>query len=60
MGYVDSSYTGDFKDRKSITGYSFFLKRAIITWCNKWQLIVLTSISEAEFVTMSQKVKEEV
>lgn len=33
--YADSSYAGNLKNRKSITGYSFFPDRAIVTWCSK-------------------------
>lgn len=31
IGYVDSSYTRDLEDRKSITGYCFFFDRKIVT-----------------------------
>ena len=31
VGYVDSSYAGNIEDKKSITGYYFFLGRGIIT-----------------------------
>lgn len=34
LGYADSSYKKDLKDKKSITGYYFFLGREIITWYN--------------------------
>ena len=56
--YVDSSYTGDLNDRKSITGYCFFLGRDIVTWYSKRQCIVSTSTSEAEYVAMSHGAKE--
>ena len=29
--YVDSNYTGNPKDRKSIISYCFFMNRAIVT-----------------------------
>ena len=35
VGYIDSSYAGDFEDKKSITEYCFFLRGAIITWYSK-------------------------
>ena len=31
VGYADSSYAGDLEDKKSITGYCFFLAGAIVT-----------------------------
>lgn len=35
VGYIDSSYAGDLKDRKSVTRYCFFFGEAIITCCSK-------------------------
>lgn len=56
--YSDSSYASDLEDRKSITGYCFFLGGAIVTWCSKRQCTVLTSTSEAEYVAVSQGARE--
>lgn len=58
VGYADSSYAGDFEDRKSIIGYCFFLGEAIATWCSKRQRTVSTSTSEAEYVAISQGARE--
>lgn len=58
VGYADSSYAGDIDDRKSITGYCFFLGGAITTWCSKRQRTVSTSTSEAEYVAMSHGARE--
>ena len=58
VGYADSSYAGDLEDRKSITGYCFFLGGAIVTWCSKRQCTVSTSTSEAEYVAVSQSARE--
>ena len=58
VGYADSSYAGDLKDRKSITGYCFFLARAIVTWCSKRQRTVSTFISKDEYVAVSQGARE--
>ena len=60
VGYADSSYAGNLEDRKSIIGYYFFFGRAIVTWCSKRQHTVSTSISEAEYVTVSQGTRERV
>ena len=58
VGYADSSYAGNLEDKKSITGNYFFLAGAIVTWYSKRQCTVLTSISEAEYVAMSQGARE--
>lgn len=54
MGYADSSYAGNLEDRKFITGYCFFLGRAIVTWCSKKQHIVFKSTKEAKYMAVSQ------
>ena len=58
--YAVSSYACDIKDRKSITEYCFFLARGVITRCSKRQQTVLISTSEAKYVAVSQRVKEDV
>ena len=58
--YADSSYASDIKDRKSITGYYFFLGRGVITGCNKRQQTVSISTSEAKYVAVSQGAREDV
>lgn len=58
VGYANSSYASDLEDRKSITGYCFFLGGAIVIWCSKRQRTVLTSTSEAEYVAVSQGARE--
>ena len=32
LGYEDSSYTRDLKDKKSLTKYCFFLGKEIVTY----------------------------
>ena len=56
--YADSNYVGKLDDRKSITGYYFFLGRGIVTWYSKQQRTVLTSTSEAEYVAMNHGARE--
>ena len=60
MGYVDSSYASDIKDRKSITRYNFFFGRGIITQYSKRQQTISTSIFEAGYVAVGQEVREDV
>ena len=56
--YTDSSYAGDIEDKKSITGYCFFLDRGVITWCSKSQQTFSTSTSEAKYVAISPGARE--
>ena len=60
VGYVDKSYAGNLDDRKSITGYCFFFRGDIVTWCSKRQCTVSTSIFEAKYVAMSHRARESV
>lgn len=37
IGYADSNYIRDLEQKKSITGYCFFLAKRIIIWCSRPQ-----------------------
>ncbi|KAK3002263.1 hypothetical protein RJ639_020394 [Escallonia herrerae] len=50
MGYCDSDYAGDTGNRKSTTGFVFFLETNAISWWSKKQPIVTLSTCEAEYV----------
>lgn len=45
VGYVNSNYAGDLKDRKSVMGHCFFLNGGVVSWYSKKQQIVSTSTS---------------
>ncbi|XP_019248334.1 PREDICTED: uncharacterized protein LOC109227589 [Nicotiana attenuata] len=49
MGFCDSEYAGDIDDRKSTTGFVFFLGDYVISWSSKKQSIVTLSACEAEY-----------
>lgn len=49
-GYCDSDYAGDIDDRKSTSGFVFFLGDTAISWSSKKQSIVTISTCEAEYV----------
>ncbi|KAA0026181.1 putative mitochondrial protein [Cucumis melo var. makuwa] len=49
-GYCDSDWTGDTNDRKSTSGYIFFVGNTAFTWRSKKQPIVTLSTCEAEYV----------
>ncbi|GKU94299.1 hypothetical protein SLEP1_g7814 [Rubroshorea leprosula] len=50
-GDSDSDWGGNVDDRKSTTGFLFFLGDTAFTWCSKKQAIVTLSTCEAEFVS---------
>jgi hypothetical protein len=50
VGYSDSDWAGDGDDRKSTTGFVFFMGNTSFTWMSKKQPIVALSTCEAEYV----------
>jgi len=50
VGFCDSDYAGDLNDRRSTSGYVFFLSRAAISWSSRKQPVVTLSTTEAEFI----------
>ncbi|KAL0649156.1 hypothetical protein Bca4012_091847 [Brassica carinata] len=50
IGYSDSDWGGDVDDRKSISGFVFFIGETAFTWMSKKQPIVTLSTCEAEYV----------
>ncbi|KAL0541198.1 hypothetical protein IC582_021237 [Cucumis melo] len=50
-GYCDSDWAGDTNDRKSTSGYVFFIGNTAFTWSSKKQPIAtLSTTCEAEYV----------
>ncbi|KAM7469310.1 hypothetical protein LguiA_007493 [Lonicera macranthoides] len=47
--YSDAYWAGDLTDRRSITGYCFFLEDSLISWRSKKQFLVSRSSTEAEY-----------
>ena len=56
-GYTDADW-GASDDRKSIGGYTFLLNGAAICWNSKKQSTVALSSTEAEYMALTQAVKE--
>ena len=54
VGYSDSDWAGDSDDRKSTTGFVFFLGDTAFTWMSKKQPIVTLSTCEAEYVAATK------
>ena len=50
VGYSDSDFGGDIDDRKSTSGFVFFMGDTAFTWMSKKQPIVTLSSCEAEYV----------
>ncbi|KAI3461403.1 hypothetical protein Pfo_018066 [Paulownia fortunei] len=50
VGYNDDDWAGDTDDRKSTTGFVFFIGDTVFTWISKKQPIVTLSICEVEYV----------
>ncbi|CAL1402124.1 unnamed protein product [Linum trigynum] len=53
VGYIDSDYARDSDDKKSTSGYVFFLAGGAISWSSKKQPVVTLSTTKAEFVAAS-------
>ncbi|KAG9450314.1 hypothetical protein H6P81_010279 [Aristolochia fimbriata] len=58
VGYVDSDYAGDLDRRRSLTGYVFTLVDCAISWKATLQHVVVLSTTEAEYMAVSEAVKE--
>jgi hypothetical protein len=57
-GFSDSDYCADKETRRSITGYVVYLLGVAISWKSKGQRGVTLSTTEAEYVAMSEVVRE--
>jgi hypothetical protein len=49
FGYSDSDWGGDTDDRKSASGFAFYMGDTTFTWLSKKQSIVTLSTCEAEY-----------
>jgi hypothetical protein len=57
-GYCDSDWGGSIDDRKSVTGYSFMIGNAAVSWKSKKQSTVALSTVESEYMALSECMKE--
>ena len=57
-GYSDADWAGDVGDRKSISGYIYFLGGAAISWKSSKQSCVALSTTEAEYIASSSASQE--
>ena len=58
VGYCDSDYAGDLDKHRSTTGYVFTLEKAPVSWKSTLQSIVALSTTEAEYMAITEAVKE--
>ncbi|XP_071653563.1 uncharacterized protein [Temnothorax longispinosus] len=58
LGYSNADWGGDLVGRKSYSGYAFLMSGAAVTWKSQKQRSVALSSTEAEYVSLSEAVKE--
>ncbi|GKV16510.1 hypothetical protein SLEP1_g27143 [Rubroshorea leprosula] len=58
VGFVDYDFVGDLDKRRSTTGYVFTLSRCAISWKVTLQSTVALSTTEAEYMAITEAVKE--
>jgi hypothetical protein len=58
VGYSDSDWAGDPIQRKSTTGYVFFIGNCPISWQSKLQPLIALSSTEAEYIALSVATQE--
>lgn len=58
VGFSDSDWAGCKIDRKSTTGFVFFVAGGAVSWKSKKQSVVTTSTAEAEYLAMGSAAQE--
>ncbi|KAH9769620.1 hypothetical protein KPL71_012083 [Citrus sinensis] len=57
-GFVDSDFAADIDKRRSITRYVFILNGGAVSWKASLQSVVALSTTEAEYIALTEAVKE--
>ncbi|XP_073127337.1 secreted RxLR effector protein 161-like [Henckelia pumila] len=58
VGYVDADFAGNLDTRNSLTGFVFTLFGTVVTWKSTLQPVVALSTTEAEFIAVTEAIKE--
>src|SRR5216110_3496442 len=58
LGFSDSSHAADPDDRKSHSGYIYFMFNGAIIWSSSKQSVVALSSMEAEYIELTDAAKE--
>ncbi|GKC66831.1 hypothetical protein Tco_1099429, partial [Tanacetum coccineum] len=56
--FVDSNYAKDLDKGRSTIGYAFLLKGCVVSWKAMLQHVVAFSTTEAEYLDLTEAVKE--
>nr|GEV13398.1 retrotransposon protein, putative, Ty1-copia subclass [Tanacetum cinerariifolium] len=56
--FVDSDYAKDPDKGRSITGYAFLVQRCVVSWNAALQHVVTLSTTKAEYMALTEAVKE--
>jgi Reverse transcriptase (RNA-dependent DNA polymerase) len=59
-GFTDADWASDVNDRRSTSGYAFFLAGGAISWSSKKQTSITLSSTEAEYIAGTHGAKEAV
>jgi hypothetical protein len=57
-GFSKTSFASDLDDRKSSSGYLFFLAYALISWSAQKQTVIALSTMESEYIALTDAAKE--
>ena len=52
IGYINSNYIGDCKNKKFVMRYYIFIDKAIVLWCSKKQRTVLNFTIKAKYIAL--------
>jgi len=58
IGYSDADWGSNISDRRSTSGFVYFLSDAAVTWSSKKQPTVALSSAEAEYMALAHAAKE--
>ncbi|TXG66086.1 hypothetical protein EZV62_007361 [Acer yangbiense] len=56
--FVDSDYTGDRDKRRSTSSYFFTIAGCCVSWKSQLQSVVALSTTAAEYITVTEEIKE--